>query len=554
MPRKLLHVKEGIKGTDTPVIVFLSPREVASLSTELRAFKLDDETVIVSNLDKLFNPIDGSVATPIEHSSQKITADEYEQLNDLATMKCRECSSIAGVDPDLSFPIADEPIFCPSCGKESAFAFENEEDLTDVLNADDDVITSVDDTEENDDDADDVEDEDDMSTADDNTREVNDDATVLGDDEDDDDDYFGEDEDDEELAAAKKVIADKKKAKKEKLVKKNGEKASEDGDLTAKTEDAKPIPVEVNKESPASAPEVKQEETTSEDDKSKTDEGNKPVVDANAAAPEAPTPITDPNLVYEQLDAASLADSSAPIKLVTLYPDNSEVAIFMGGSHVGTLRRSQASEKVSNLFADGHKLAAAFKPVFQANMKTQGSNELAAYGYKPVVFDVQVGELFKRRVESEVATVKEQATTAYSTKLKNVGALLELAFTGINKGVFAGNADLLNGIEVALQRGGAKDAKSQARRLLSTHSHNYANAVVEKALELSEKSQDYIDGITETISKATFSDNTEEVRTEEPTAPVAKPVSEVASVDFVGHRPQQANGNKFTSLVSSFRR
>jgi len=504
MPRKFLHVKEGIKGTDTPVMVFLSQREVASQATELQAFKLDDDTVMVSNLTKLFNPIDGSVATPIEQSSQKIVAEEYQQLNDLATMKCRECNAIAGVDPDIAFPIANEPIFCPHCGKESAFAFEDEEDLTDVVTADgddDEVITEIDDTKDNQD-TPPADDTDDLSDAEDNESEVNDDATLTGDDIDDDE---GEDE---ELASLKT---------KDKSVKKKEETASEEP-----VAEVKPIA-----EEPEPAPAPVQEV--------------------------APTPITDPNLVYEKLDAASMADETSPVKLVTLSPDNSEIAVFMGDSHVGTLRRSQASEKVSSLFADGPRLAAAFKPVFKANMKSQSSGELAAYGYKPVVFEVQVGELFKRRVETEVASVKAKATDEYSTKLKNVGSLLELAFTGINKGVFAGNADLLNSIETALHRGGVKDAKSQARRILSTHAHNYANAVVEKALELSEKSQDYIDGITETISKATFSDITEEVRVEDTPAPVVKPVQEVASVDFVGQRPQQAQANKFSSLVASFR-
>lgn len=469
MPKKFLTVRDAIKDSSSPVVVFLSKGEVASQKTSLKAFSNGDIS-IVSNIDKLFDPVEGGNLPVIETSAQSVEGDTFNQFDSLVTMKCRECSAIAGVDPDLAFALSGEDLHCLACGKESAYAYDEE-------------VAS---DETSDDDLGDV------------NEETSEDEEDLGDDLTSDDETSDEEE--------------------------------EEFDDVEDTSD---------------------EET--EEVATVVDEVVQPPVNVEAPI-EAPAVVAE--VVEHEVMAASLADENAAVKLITMTGDNSEIAVFVGATHVGTLRRTMASEKAAPLFDNGQKLVAAFKPVFNANRGNQKSGELANYGFSPVSFKIDVAKTFETKLADETAKVQAKADAEVATKIGNMTTLIELAFVGINKGMFEGKNDLAGEIASLLGRNGVANPEKEARRILAKHSHNYVRSGVEKAKELSNHSPEYLRGITETISKSEFSvsDATSSEVASISTAMIPAPrVREVAHEDFVGKTPRKPEGNRFASIIGSIR-
>lgn len=490
MPKKFLAVREAIKDCTSPVMVFLSKGEVASQKTNLKAFSNGDFS-IVSNLDKLFSPIDGGNLPIIEKSSQTVEGDTFQQFDSLVTMKCSECEALAGVDPDLAFAIASEEMHCPSCGKETAYSYDESEVADDDSDDDDDEVNV----------------------------EVNVD-TDDGDEDSSDDDEGGDEEEFDDVE--------------------DTDDSSED---ESESEEASAVV----------------EESTSETAEEVIEAVN-PVDAAPAVTEQIETPVLEqPNdQVEQELHAADMADENASVKLVTLTNDNSEIAVFVGATHVGTMRRTMASETAAPLFENGQRLVAAFKPVFNSNRNNQTSSELAAYGYKPVTFKVHTGQLFEKRLEKEVAKVKTDSEAEVAARINNMSELMELAFVGINKGFFDGKNDLAGEIASLLERNGIANPEREARQLLARHSHNYIKSGVEKAKELSSQSPDYLRGITETIAKSDFLGiDTKAKEAASVSTSMLNPGQtrsrEVAS-DFIGDTKRIPNKNRFADVVSGLGR
>lgn len=260
---------------------------------------------------------------------------------------------------------------------------------------------------------------------------------------------------------------------------------------------------------------------------------------------ETPVAPEEASEAVQEVPAMAIADENANLKLVTLTNDNSEIAAFVGEVHVGTLRKSRASETAAPLFSDGSKLVSAFKPVFNLNRNNQSSSELAAYGYAPVTFKVNVGDLFNKRLEKETASVNEQAAAKVRSSVSDMARLIELAFVGINKGMFDCKHDLATELASMLKRNGVKNPEREVRRVLAKSSHGYIKAGVEKATELSSKSDDYIRGIAETISKSEFVGSTDELVE----VAYVPPVSTLEVAEFVGNRtPTKKPANKYAKL------
>lgn len=479
MPNKFLAVREAIKDCSSPVMVFLSKGEVASQSTTLKAFS-NGEISIVSNIDKLFDPVEGGNLPVIETSAQTVEGETFNQFDSLVTMKCSECKVMAGVDPDLAFAISGEQLHCLACGKEAAYAY----DETEV-----------------------AEDNSEEETSDEDLGDVNEEEPEAIEDEEDLGDELTS-EDDEE----------------------GGEEEFDDVEDTSEEESETAAAAEVAEEAPV----VEQVETIQ-------------------APIEAPAAVAE--LVEQEVHAASLADENAAVKLVTMTNDNSEIAVFVGQTHVGLLRRTMASEKAAPLFDNGQKLVAAFKPVFNANRTNQTSGELAHYGYTPVSFKVNIDKMFEERLANEVATVKAAAEAEVASKIGNMTTLIELAFVGINKGFFESKNDLAGEIASLLGRNGVANPEKEARRILAKHSHNYIKSGVEKAKELSSHSPDYLRGITETISKSEFTVTETSVSETASHVPSQPRVREIASEDFIGKRqPNVSDTNRYRGVIRAIGR
>lgn len=470
MPKKFLELEETLKECAFPVMMFLSKGEVASKKTTLRAFSDGNGLNLVSNLDKIYNPVTGESLPYIEKSQQECSGDEFKQLDELIAVKT-DTDVVFGVDADLAFALGGESGYCPITGKETVFHYA--ESAEDESSTDEDEFESVDDSLNSDEDYSDEDEE------------------VI----------FNDDEADEDNNAEEVMDENLDDSATEEVT----EKASEEV-VTEQPAVEEPAP-------------VIQEQASEE-----SNEG-----------------------VVQEVPAMAIADEDANLKLVTLTNDNSEVAAFVGDTHVGTLRRTRASEKAAPLFEDGSKLVAAFKPVFNMNRSNQNSSELAAYGYSPVTFKVNVGELFNKRIEKETASINTEAAEKVKSSINDMARLIELSFVGINKGLFECDNELANELASLLSRNGVKNAQREVRRALAKHSHGYIKAGVEKAKELSSKSEDYIRGITETVSKSEFIGSIEEDRTE--TAAYVPPVSTVETAEFIGKSDTKKPAvNKYSRL------
>lgn len=529
MPKKFLSIKEAMKDVSTPIMVFLSKGEVASQTTTLKAFS-DGETTIVSNVDKLFDPVEGGNLPLVDKSEQPVEAAAFNQFDSLVTLKCSHCNALAGVDPDLAFAIVNEDMHGVCCGKEATYAYDesdddesDEEELDNVDEDEDDDFDEVDDNESADDD-----DEDESEEA----SAVTDTAAPVV-----------------ETPAAPAVVATPEAPA----------AVVADAPTTETAEAITTDPVVAAApvaEAPAPA--------TAETIEAVADATAAPAAaDPTVASEQAPA---NPEVVAEQtvqeVNAASLVDGGN-LKLVALASDHSEIAVFKGDTHVGTLKRSRASEVAAPLFDDGVKLASAFKPVFAANLDKQESGELAAYGYKPVVFKVNTSVLFDKRLEKEVATVKADADNTVKTRTDSMASLLELAFVGINKGVFeAPESTLASEIAKVLKRNGVKGAEREARRILAETAHNYVQAGVAKAKELAGQSTDYVRGVTDMVAKAEFTVSNEETPAGEVATVISTsllprtpaPAAEVASDETVGFQRPAQTGNRYTGLIKNLGR
>lgn len=479
MPKKFLELEETLKECAFPVMMFLSKGEVASQKTTLRAFSDGNGLNLVTNIDKIYNPVTGELLPYIEKSQQECSGDEFKQLDDLIAVKT-DTDVVIGVDADLAFALGGESGYCPITGKETTFHYAEAAE-------------------------DDSSNEEDESSSDEDTFEAVDDSLNSDEDysEDEEDVIFNDDEADEEESTEE--VMD------ENLDGSSAEEASEE------------VVEQPAVEEPVEAPVKESVEQASEE-----------VEVVNDA-------------VVQEIPAMAIADEDANLKLVTLTNDNSEVAAFVGDTHVGTLRRTRASEKAAPLFEDGSKLVAAFKPVFNMNRSNQSSSELAAYGYTPVTFKVKVGELFNKRLEKETASINNEAAEKVKSSINDMARLIELSFVGINKGLFECDNELANELASLLSRNGVKNAQREVRRALAKHSHGYIKAGVEKAKELSSKSEDYIQGIAETVSKSEFVGSIDEDRTE--TATYVPPVSTVETAEFIGKSDTKKPAvNKYSRL------
>jgi len=474
MPKKFPKLAETLKDCAFPVMMFLSTSEVASQKTILRAFSDGKGLNLVSNIDKIYNPVTGDLLPYIEKSQQECTGDDFQQLDNLVAIRTDD-DVVFGVDIDLAFDLGGEEGYCPLTGKETAFHYAEAADSDTDDSDNEDEFENIDDSLNSDEEYSDDEE-----------------AVIFNDDEAD------ENSDEEEVVAS------------------NVDTTDSDDSETASEEVTAEVPVET------------------------------PTVEQEPVQEQASEEVINDGTVQE-IPAMAIADDEANLKLVTLTNDNSEIAAFVGETHVGTLRCSRASEKAAPLFSDGSRLVQAFKPVFNMNRSNLNSSELAAYGYTPVTFKVKVGDLFNKRLEKEIASINTQAEEKVKSSINGMARLIELSFVGINKGLFECDNELANELASLLSRNGVKNANREVRRTLAKHSHGYIKAGVEKAKELSSKSEDYIQGIAETVSKSEFIGSIDDDRTE--TASYVPPVSTVETAEFIGN-PQTKKPvvNKYARL------
>lgn len=499
-----IQLKEALADCKSPlVMVTLSAGEVASRRTELRAFT-DGDLTTVTNATSMFSMIDGSALTLIKNTNPREVANaEFDSLDDLVTMKSSESEQLIGVDPDLAFAIAGEKVFCPITGKENATMeyIDVSENAADGEDAEEVII-----------DASEEDDEEDMGDIDDSAMNGDDSVRAVeeqegtGSDEpdeviiDDETDDGDSDEDDEVLDVASFGT------KARKILPKSAIRVSiyETAEATDPVVDGSLVSV-VNDDT----------FVVSDDKGSNFTVKATDVSDGDTSVKIVGTPSSVESATVKVTIAETVDPEIAGIRLVNLaHESNSEIAVFIGGSHIGTLHRSRASEKAAELYNNGNALFQAFKPTLKQHYHEQASSELAKFGYVPNTVDVKVGDLFERRLAHEVAKVTTKAETASAERVGDMTSNLELAFMGLNKGLLKGDNDLVVAIASAFRRAGVVKPEREARKLLALNSKGYVRSAVEHAKIFSTKTPDYLNGMTQTLANADFVVSESEVEKE----------------------------------------
>lgn len=491
MPNDLL--KEALTECASPlVMVVLSKGEVASRRTELRAFT-DGTYTTVSNVPKLYSMVDGSeLALVKDTASREIANDEFDSLNELVTMKSSESDQIIGVDSDLAFSIAGEEVFCPLTGKEKATLsyIDNAEKAVD--GEDGDAVKIIETEEVTEEEIDGIDDTSLSSDDDDSDNESEDD------DSDDDDDDFSVDDEDEEDSEDDESVLDLASfsAKARKILPKTAIRVAvyESAEAVDPVVDGNVVNV-VSDDTYVVADDTGSNFTVKATDVSDGESAVKLVGKASSVE-SATVKVTIAETTNPEVSAVRLINLSGE--------GNSEIAVFVGGSHIGTLHRSKASEKASELFSNGTALFQAFKPTLLKHYAEQASAELAKFGYVANTLEVQVGDLFQRRLQREVAAANNKAEVAASEKVNDMAANFELAFMGLNKGLLKGENDLVVAIASELRRAGVVKPERRARELLARNSKNYIRSALEHAKVYSTKSSEYLNGLTVTLANADF--------------------------------------------------
>lgn len=534
MPNDLL--KATIAECESPmVMVMLNEGEVASRRTELRAYT-DGTFTTVTNVSKLYSMVDGSELALVENaSSREVANDEFDTLDELVTMKSSKSDQLIGVDPDLAFAIAGEEVYCPITGKEKAtLSYVDLEKAVDGEESDEVKIMEV--TEE----PEEIEEIDDTAIIDDS-----DDSDDSDNDDDDveDEETFSEEGYDEPLDLASFALRARK------ILPKAAIRISvyESAEATTPVVNGNLANV-VNDDTFVVVDDKGSNFTVKATDVSDGDNAVK-IVGTASSVESATVKVTVAETANPEI---------AAIRLVNLSGEsNSEIAVFVGDKHIGTMYRSKASEKASELFNTGTALFQAFKPTLLQHYTEQASSELAKFGYVANTLEIQVGDLFQRRLQREVASAEAKAEIAASEKINDMAANFELAFIGLNKGLLKGDNDLVVAIANDLRRAGVVKPERRARELLARNSKGYVRSALEHAKILSSKSADYLNGLSATLANADFvvSDTEENpvnvistslLTPEKPADPA--PIAEVSNF-----KPQTAKSpNRYEHLFKGF--
>lgn len=575
MPKHFKNLGKVLAGQSDPlVMVFLSEAEVASHSTTLKLFSNGDDLSIITNLEKMNSPVDAAALSPLENaSSTLLEGDDFNSLNELITMRCTACNRLAGVNEELAFALVGEDLNCPACSEEAHYIYcENASDDDDSDDSDDDSDNNLEDMSMSDDDSDDSSDEDDsdgdddMSMSDDDdsddesddSDDDDDDITMLDDDSDDsddsDDDSSNDDDDDTKVVdiasedtgnddnpftsegTELKALLDKYKAKAT-VVNGNGNAMSGSVVKVLNVNS-----VVFKNDGDGSTHTIQIESVSDEDGKMVIKGTNRTVEKASQT-------------VY----VAEMANFDRGVKIVDMSNDMSEVAVMVGGVHVGTIKRSEAAETATSLFTSGKALFQSFRPTLMKHKDDMENKELAAFGFSPAKFEVEFGELFNRRLQKEVAAAEAAAKETARKEIGNLHDTIALAVVGINRGVFQKDNDLASEIAKTLKVAGVRRADVVARNILATKSDSYFKAVLEQAKELASKSQDYREGVAKAIANAKYTtDESEEESKEIATAFIpSTPAKREAEISgFVGEQPKkmEQSGNKYANLVGSLGR
>lgn len=299
------------------------------------------------------------------------------------------------------------------------------------------------------------------------------------------------------------------------------------------------------------------DEDTSEDDESEDEEmADKPAdtsTEEDAGEEEDVNEVKDSEVEVSLLD---MADDTKAIRLIPLAQDNSEIAVFVGGLPVGSLAQTKAVESAAFLYDEPKKLFHTFKDQFKHAAKNGSFGELAKLGFEPYVGKTTVSALVEKYIAQETASVRAEIATERTGGTERHKRIVKLSMVGILKGLHEkGMNPLVKEVSSLLRQAGHQSPELAARRAMHKASGEFAKVVFERADALEKESDDYLNGITDTVAQAEFKagegESTEGDVGSKVTTLYGGEKQETASEGFhSSFAPKKTEGNKFSGVVA----
>jgi hypothetical protein len=216
-------------------------------------------------------------------------------------------------------------------------------------------------------------------------------------------------------------------------------------------------------------------------------------------------------------------------------------------TQLGMLRKSSAKESASTLYSKPEALRTALI----AAVENEG--QLTDLGFNEVIVSVDVARvvLDAAKVSSEaLATAVESARVEAVEDFKNS---LEVAFTGINKGLYPNS--VATALTAALARRNISAPAKIAALVLATAGNDYATEVVERAASIYSETPERRAGIALTVRDAVAAraDETDETASLISTAFIGETASTVANKQLA-HSIESAKPVEVASVRSLFSR
>lgn len=259
----------------------------------------------------------------------------------------------------------------------------------------------------------------------------------------------------------------------------------------------------------------------------------------------------DPAEMAVEVSMLNLVDTNKAPKLVAFNNNGTEFAVFVGDNHIGMLRHNQAAETAAVLFEDSNKLYHTFKDRYLHCAKKGSFGELASLGFTPIEVSTTIKDVALRYIQEELTTKTEAAAVEQANYRERSTKLLSLSMVGLAKGVFGKNNALVAEVASALARAQVVNPTGTARVIVAKAAAEYASEVIEQVSELEGKSDAYLNGITDAVSKADFKSTGEETASVPVSTMFGSPTRESETAGVVApSRPAATSQNRFAHLVS----
>lgn len=367
---------------------------------------------------------------------------------------------------------------------------------------------------------------------------------------------------DEEESAAPAASAESTAAEDE-------EEPADDEEVDDEEEEAPADDEEVDDEESEIGDEEVEEEAPADDEEVDDEEEEESRKSCKAGVEEASVPpiTTLPYTLTAHLQSSMAADR---LDLVLATSGKDPAFYLMLDRHpVALMERAKAqSDQVKELFGQPELLREALAAASTVEGGLQ-ETALADFGISPIEIQIPVDEAVREAVRA--GTIRQQAhlSAAAEAVRARFDQSISIAAVGINKGLFADVAHpVKEGFYEELTRLGVKNAERVIDRVFASHGEALMKAVVAKAVELSNESDDARNATAKMVESARYQAVASESVSDEMNSRLeegnlaaamtgATPVLAGKAPDNVTHistARADGGGNRFTGLVKGLGR